>query len=140
MSPLPASPGVSNPEAIIRTTGERWAKHWNQKELDQLIAAYAPDAVYMPPHHAAVHGRDAIREYLKGPLQHGVTDLVYEVTYIKYSGDLAYDVGRYTMTVPQAGGGKKKDEGKYLTVWKRGKADEWSIVADCWSSDLPPGK
>ncbi len=42
--------------------------------------AYAPDAVYFPPHHEAIHGRDAIREYLRGPLSHGVSDLAFDVT------------------------------------------------------------
>ena len=90
----------------------------------------------MPPHHAAVHGREAIYEYLKTPIRHGVRNLTYEVTFIKHSGDLAYDVGRYTMLVPREGG-KHQDKGKYLTVWRRQPNGEWLIVADTWSSDLP---
>jgi uncharacterized protein (TIGR02246 family) len=136
--PLPAEPLSDNVEAMIRKTGDDWAKHWNAKDLDKLVAAYAPDAVYLPPHHAAVHGRDAIREYLKGPLAHGITDLSFEVTYIKRDGELAYDVGRYTMTVPHDGT-RKRDEGKYLTVWRRQADGRWHIAADAWSSDLPAG-
>jgi len=135
---LPAEPLSDNVEAVIRKTGNDWAKHWNAQELDRLVAIYAPDAVYLPPHHAAVHGRDAIREYLKGPLAHGVTDLSFEVTYIKHEGHLAYDVGRYAMTVPQDGG-RKQDRGKYLTVWRRQTDGHWLIAADAWSSDLPAG-
>ncbi len=128
---------ADNAEAIIRKIGEEWAQHWNRNELDKLIDAYADDAVYLPPHHGAVHGREAIREYLKGPLSHGVRDLTYKVTFIKHSGDLAYDVGRYTMTVPQHGN-TRKDEGKYLVVWKKQADGKWRIAADSWSSDLPP--
>src|SRR6266851_656055 len=40
-----------------------WAQHWNAGILDKVVAAYAPGAVYLPPHHEAIHGRDAIREY-----------------------------------------------------------------------------
>jgi uncharacterized protein (TIGR02246 family) len=125
-------------EAHIRRIGEKWARHWNAQELDKLIESYAPDAVYMPPHHAAVHGKQAIHAYLQGPLKHGITDLTYEVTFIRHSGDLAYDVGRYSMSVPQPDGRKRPDRGKYLTVWKRQSDGEWKIVADTWSSDLPP--
>ncbi|HMK31421.1 MAG TPA: SgcJ/EcaC family oxidoreductase [Terriglobales bacterium] len=125
-------------ESLISKIGEEWARHWNAGELEKLIAAYATEAVYMPPHHAAVHGRDAIHEYLKGPLRHGVRDLRYEVTFIKHSGDLAYDVGRYSMSLPEPSGVMRQDRGKYLTVWRRQADGNWKIVADCWSSDLPP--
>ncbi len=121
---------------MIQHAGDDWARHWNAKQLEKVVEIYAEDAVYLPPHHDAVHGRQAIREYLKGPLDHGATDLRFEVTYIKQSGDLAYDVGRYSMTVPQSDGSKRPDRGKYLAVWRREKGS-WKLVADSWSSDLP---
>jgi len=123
-------------EIIIRKTGDEWATYWNRGEVDKLVGLYADEAVYLPPHHAALHGRAAIREYLKAPLHHGYTDLKFEVTYIKQTGDLAYDVGTYTMNVPHDGS-KRQDQGKYLTVWQK-HANGWHIVADAWSSDLPP--
>ncbi|HLM80697.1 MAG TPA: nuclear transport factor 2 family protein [Terriglobales bacterium] len=124
---------------MIRQTGNDWARHWNAGELDEVVAAYAPDAVYLPPHHPAVHGRDSIREYLKAPLSHGVSDLAFDVTYIKQQGPVAWDVGTYRMNVPVNGEMRKEDHGKYLTVWRRvGK--KWLIAADAWSSDLPPSR
>src|ERR1035437_8724882 len=74
----------------IRVIGNDWARHWNAGELDEVVAAYAADAVYLPPHHPAVHGRDSIREYLKAPLSHGVSDLAFDVTYIKQQGPFAW--------------------------------------------------
>jgi len=127
------SPGAA---ATIRQIGNDWAQNWNAGDLEKVVAVYAPDAVYLPPHHEAVHGRDAIREYLRGPRSHGVSDLAFDVTYIKQSGDVAWDVGTYRMTVPQNDGTKREDHGKYLTVWKRAGA-KWLITADAWSSDLP---
>jgi uncharacterized protein (TIGR02246 family) len=125
-----------NATATIRRVGDDWARHWNAGELDEVVAAYAEDAVYLPPHHEAVHGRDAIREYLKAPLGKGVSDLAFEVTYIKQKGSIAWDVGRYRMSIPQADRTKKEDHGKYLTIWRQvGK--NWLIAADAWSSDLP---
>lgn len=125
--------------SALRKSGDEWAHHWNEKNLDQVVAAYAPDAVYLPPHHQAVHGRDAIRQYLRGPLNHGVSDLAFDVTYIKQQGNLAWDVGTYHMSVPRTDGSKKEDRGKYLTVWRR-VGGKWLITADAWSSDLPAGQ
>jgi len=127
---------TSNAAIIIRQMGIEWAEHWNAGALDNLVAAYAPDAVYLPPHHEAIHGRDAIREYLRGPLSHGVSDLAFDVTYIKQDGNVAWDVGTYRVNVTLNGGTQKEDRGKYLTIWKRVHA-KWLIAADAWSSDLP---
>lgn len=122
--------------ATIRRIGDDWARHWNAGELDGVVAAYAEDAVYLPPHHEAVHGSDATRDYLKAPLGHGVSDLAFEVAYITQQGSIAWDVGTYRMTIPQNDGTKKEDHGKYLSVWRRvGK--NWLLAADAWSSDLP---
>ncbi len=134
--PVRNTPRV-NAASTIRRIGEEWARHWNTNDLEGVVAAYAEDAVYLPPHHEAVHGRDAIREYLRAPLSHGVSDLAFEVTYIKQQGPIAWDVGTYRMNIPQTEGTKREDHGKYLTVWRRmGKG--WLIAADAWSSDLPP--
>jgi ketosteroid isomerase-like protein len=129
--------GKGTAAATIRRIGDDWARHWNAGEVDGVVAAYAADAVYLPPHHGAVHGHDAIREYLKVPLSHGVSDLVFDVTYIKQQGLTAWDVGTYRMNIPQPDGTKREDHGKYLSVWRRiGK--KWLLTADAWSSDLPP--
>jgi len=129
--------GKVSAAGAIRRMGDEWARHWNAEDLDGVAAVYAEDAVYLPPHHEAVHGRDAIREYLKAPLSHGVSDLAFEVTYIKQQGPIAWDVGTYRMAIPQNEGPKREDHGKYLTVWRR-VGQNWLIAADAWSSDLPP--
>jgi hypothetical protein len=40
---------TSNAAVIIRQMGNDWARHWNAGILDKVAAAYAPDAVYLPP-------------------------------------------------------------------------------------------
>ena len=122
--------------STIRRMGDEWARCWNAGDLDGVAAAYAEDAVYLPPHHEAVHGREEIREYLKAPFSHGVSDLAFEVASIKQQGAIAWDVGTYRMSIPHGDGTKKEDHGKYLTVWRR-VAKNWLIAADAWSSDLP---
>jgi uncharacterized protein (TIGR02246 family) len=129
--------GKISAAGAIRRMGDESARHWNAEDLDGVAAVYAADAVYLPPRHEAVHGRGAIREYLKAPLSHGVSDLAFEVTYIKQHRPIAWDVGAYRMTIPQDEGTKREDHGKYLTVWRR-VGQQWLIAADAWSSGLPP--
>ncbi len=130
---------LADATSAIRQIGNAWAENWNAGNLERVVAVYAPDAVYLPPHHEAVHGRDAIREYLRGPCSHGLTGLAFDVTYIKQSGTVAWDVGTYRMNVRQDSGTVREDHGKYLTVWKR-VGTRWLITADAWSSDLPAVK
>jgi uncharacterized protein (TIGR02246 family) len=135
--PIPVGRSKAQATAAIRNISEEWARHWNAGDADGVAALYAEDAVYLPPHHEAVRGRDAIREYLRTPLAHGISDLLFEVTYIKRQGVTAWDVGTYRMKIPQRDGTTKEDRGKYLSVWRLiGK--NWLLVADAWSSDLPP--
>jgi uncharacterized protein (TIGR02246 family) len=129
--------GGANATSAIRKIGEEWARRWNARDVDGVAELYAKDAVYLPPHHEAVHGRDAIREYLRAPLAHGVSNLVFAVTYIKQLGRTAWDVGTYRMMVPQSDGTSNEDHGKYLSVWRMA-GKNWLLVADAWSSDLPP--
>jgi len=133
-TPKPAR--TVNAAAAIQQIGNDWARYWNAGDLNRVVAAYAEDAVYLPPHHPAVHGREAIREYLQTPLSHGVSELAFDVTYIKQHAAVAWDVGTYRMSVRQSDGTTKEDHGKYLTVWRRVGAN-WLIVADAWSSDVP---
>ncbi len=127
--------GKVDAAVAIRERGEEWARHWNAGDVEGVAALYAEDAVYLPPHHEAVHGREAIREYLRAPIAHGVSELAFTVTYIKQQGATAWDVGTYRMMIPQNDGTLKEDKGKYLSVWTlRGK--NWLLVADAWSSDL----
>jgi len=130
---------LADATSAIRRIGNAWARNWNAGDLEKVAAVYAPDAVYLPPHHEAVHGRDAIQEYLRGPCSHGLSGLAFDVTYVKQSGSVAWDVGTYRMNVPQDDGTTREDHGKYLTVWKRA-GTKWLITADAWSSDLPAVK
>ena len=128
--------GKVSAAVAIRRLGEEWARHWNAGDVEGVARLYAKDAVYLPPHHEAVHGRDDIGEYLRTPIAHGVSDLAFTVTYIKQQGSTAWDVGTYRMKIPQDDGTMKEDKGKYLSVWTF-KGKSWLLVADAWSSDLP---
>jgi hypothetical protein len=51
---------------------------------------------------------------------------------------MAVEIGRYSVAIRQANGTMIADRGKFLQVWRRLGA--WLMIANCWSSDLPPSK
>jgi ketosteroid isomerase-like protein len=61
-----------------------------REKLDAVVAAYAEDAVYLPPHHEYAHGRDSIRQHLKAPLSHSVCGLTFDVIYMQQPGLIAW--------------------------------------------------
>jgi len=65
----------------------------------------------------------------------GYQDLRVETTRIESSGDMAMEIGRYTVSIVEESGQTFIDQGKYLVVWRRLGA--WRVAADCWSSNLP---
>ncbi len=53
------------------------------------------------------------------------------------SGDMAYEIGTYTLGF-DSDDGRKEDRGKYVVVWKKQK-EGWRAAADILNSDLPAG-
>jgi ketosteroid isomerase-like protein len=54
-----------------------------------------------------------------------------ETTRVDHSGDMAMELGHFTMIVRQADGTRVPERGKYVKVWRRLGA--WLLMADCWS-------
>ena len=53
------------------------------------------------------------------------------------SGDLAYMIGTYELSLNDASGKPVHDRGKYAEVWKKQTDGQWKVVADMFNSDLP---
>jgi uncharacterized protein (TIGR02246 family) len=139
MSPGPPSPNpYEEVEVVIYNLSEEWVRLWNAGELDKVVDLYTTDALYLPAHHEPIHGRKQIREFLKGPMQQGATDFSLDIKFIQRAGDLAYDVGHYSIKLPQPDGSKMQDQGRYLVIWQHQPAGEWRmLVFAAWSSEQP---
>ncbi len=137
MCATPAAPAPAETvETIIRKLTALFVSAVNNKDLETMVGLYAPDAVVLPPNNPAVEGTTAIRDLFKSMLDAGFSDIAAETTRIEHSGDLAVEVGRYTLQVPQKEGGKKEDRGKYAGTWRRQPNGEFRLVVDIWNSDL----
>jgi uncharacterized protein (TIGR02246 family) len=139
MSPGPPS---SNPfedvEVAIYNLSEEWVRLWNAGELDKVVDLYAKDALYLPAHHDPIHGQKNIREYLKEPMRQGATDFALDIKFIQRAGDLAYDVGEYSIKLPCPDGTKMPDRGRYLVIWQHQASGDWRmLVFAAWSSEQP---
>jgi len=97
---------------------------------------YTSDATLLPPDHQLMKGRDAIETFWQGAMNMGVREAALETLEVEVRDDLAYEVGRFRMTVEPQGGEAAKIAGKYVVVWKL-EGGSWRMHVDIWNSDSP---
>ena len=123
---------------ILHAMDEQFMRNFAAKDAKQLTKDfYAEDAQLLPPHQESVVGRAAIEKTFETLIAGGLRDLILQTNKVEASGDLAYGVGIYKMTMPSAAGAEIHDEGKYVVVYRRQPADTWRAVADIFNSSLP---
>lgn len=125
---------VEGVESEITATNARFESFVVAQQWDSVAALYTDDAIMLPQGSTMQRGRNAIRDGFvqMGPM--GVSDIQLETVEVEVSGDLAYEIGQYTLL---GEGGAQLDRGKYLVVWKR-DGDQWKLHRDIFNSDSPP--
>jgi ketosteroid isomerase-like protein len=101
---------------------------------------YTDDVISMPSYEPMMKGKNALMEAHKRNHEAGfkMNDMTLKTMEVWSSGDLAYEVGTYTidMTIPEMG--SMKDNGKYLTVWEKQDDGSWKVKAETWNTDNNP--
>jgi ketosteroid isomerase-like protein len=63
-------------------------------------------------------------------LDDGLKDLTLEAVEIEASGDLAYEIGSFSLRVPAENNSMVTFTGNYVVVWKRGADGNWRLYVD----------
>ena len=124
-----------NVDSLIRNLDQDFVTSFNTGNYDQVAALFAQDGAFMAPHHDPAYGPKAVERLLRQFAESGYEDLRLETMRVEASGDLAMEIGRYSVGIRRPDGTILADRGKYVKAWRRLGA--WLIVADCWSSNLP---
>ena len=115
-----------------------WASDWSTKNLDAVMALYAPDAEFMPGSTESWVGTAVIRKSFAGVLSQYSAKVHLHSVRIEASGNLAYDSGLYDETVTPVKGGKALQfRGNYLFVFRHVKNGEWKILEQTWTEFGP---
>jgi ketosteroid isomerase-like protein len=122
----------------IRNLDVEWSKTAATRDVDATVAYYSDDATVSPPNEALATTKAAIRAGWAELLTPG-NDISWQPSKVDVasSGDMAYSMGSYTLTMKDAEGKPVTDHGKYTEVWKKQADGKWKTVADMWNSDLP---
>jgi uncharacterized protein (TIGR02246 family) len=121
-------------ESTIRGLTQDFCTAFNTGNYDQVAALFASDGVLMLSHRESSQGTKAIERALRQYGDSGYQNLRFDTTRVDYSGDMAIEMGRYTVSLG-AGDRAVGDAGRFLRAWRRLGA--WRIVGDSWSSSVP---
>ena len=122
--------------AGIDAANARMMSTFNRGDGFGLGNLYSPDAVLMPPHAPASYGRAAIANYWDGGVKAGVRNLRLNTTEVHPLGDMAHEMGTYSMDIKPPNGAMMHDHGKYAVLWKRDPKAGWQLHRDIWNSDV----
>ena len=122
--------------AAIKDVSERFAALFAAGDFARLARLYTEDAVVMPPHQPAVHGRAAFEKWIASFPR--VSRVTLNNEEIDGRADIAYVRGTYTMTLhPEGAPGPVEDVGKYLEIRKRQPDGSWLLAVDIFNSNRP---
>ena len=101
-----------------------------------IASHYSETAKMLPPDAMEIAGREAIQELWQGWLDDGLKDLTLEAIEVEASGDLAYEIGSFSMQAPAENNTMMPATGNYVVVWKHGADGNWRLHVDTWN-DAP---
>jgi uncharacterized protein (TIGR02246 family) len=120
----------------IRALSDQWQRDMAAKDVDKIMAIFAPDAVVMMSHAPLAKGAAAVRGVWSDAVNTPGLDVRWTPTKIDVaSPTVATEYGTYTETydTPQ---GKGSDAGNYVTIWH--KIDgKWRVFLDAPNTTSP---
>jgi uncharacterized protein (TIGR02246 family) len=121
----------------IEETNAEFSAAASRGDTTAIAALYTDDAVVLPPNAETVRGRQAIKGLFDGMIQQmGVPQLTLRTMQVDEIGDMANEIGEYTLKFQPAGGEPVTDIGKYVVIWKR-QGDDWKLHIDIWNTNSP---
>lgn len=130
----------SGDEQAIRTAEIEAVRAFNAGDIDGYMAAYPQHSSWLPPNAPMVRGAQAIRELATQLAANPGFEFHVQLDTVEVasSGDLAYLVGFYQLTLNDANGNPVTDHGKFVEVWKKHPDNTWNHELAIWNSDDPP--
>ena len=105
----------------------------NGGDAEAVAGFYTPDAALLPPGGERVDGRSAIREFWQKTIDSGLRAEKLHAVEVIPGGDIAGEVGVFTLTVPGEDG-LNRTHGKYIVIWKR-DGGVWRLHRDIWNAN-----
>ena len=109
---------------------------FNRGDAAAVASLYTDEAKLLPPKRPMIVGKDGIQAFNQAGFDAGVGDLRFTVIDLSVNGDMAYVVGKQTVTIQPEEGEAISENNKYVWILKREKGS-WKIDIAIWNSSLP---
>lgn len=115
----------------VRQPGEAGAEAY--------AATGTEDLLLLPPNAGRVEGRKAVRDWTQQFTSATDWSPSWKADQIEVaaSGDLAYAVGHYELSLKDTKGNAVADKGKFLDTLKKQPDGKWKLTVIAFNSDLP---
>ena len=124
--------------AAMADVESAWKQGYDRGDAAAVASLYAEDAIYLEPYRDVVRGRSAIEARLAELMGRTTArQVTIERTDAGAAGDLAYGIGTFALEMRMQGAREPmRDNGKYVTIAKRGTDGAWKILAHIWNTSL----
>ena len=120
-------------EQILKDADKRYADAFNRGDFAAVAALHTEDVLELPPNASAVNGRQEVESSYKDFVGAGWNNLSLSSVQIGSDGDLAYNVGRYSVDGPTDEG----VTGHFVDIYKRQADGSWKIHVTITNTDTP---
>lgn len=129
--------GNADEQAILKLD-VAWSAAAQSKDVEKTVSFYAEDGAAFPFNAPIASGKEHIREMWSHLMSLPGFALTFSSTTIVVakSGDVAYDIGTFQLTLNDAQGTPKPTVGKYVVVWKKQADKQWKVAADIFNTDM----
>jgi uncharacterized protein (TIGR02246 family) len=125
---------MENVEGAITSANQKFMDAVKQGDAAAIAALYTNDATLLPPDNQMMSGREAIQSFWQSAIKMGIKEAKLETVRVEAQGNLAYEIGRFALTIKPGNGGRTTLTGKYVVVWKEG-GETLRLHVDIWNTN-----
>jgi uncharacterized protein (TIGR02246 family) len=122
---------LAEARSAIEKGNAQWSEGWAKGDAAMVASIFAEDGVQLSGSGKLIKGRQQIMERQKTAMAGADPGVKVTVTTtnVWLDGDTAYETGKYKYEYTEKGK-PGKDEGRYVTIWKRQKDGSWKLAMD----------
>lgn len=122
----------------IEDVNLKFGEAFRQGDPAAVADFYTDDAVLLPPNSEIIKGKQSIEAFWSDVIAMGVKDVNLTTVEVMPMGDMACEIGKYSLTIQPEGLEEAiGDNGKFLVIWKQTEDGSWKLHIDIWNTSMP---